>query len=99
MDDALRRTTHAVERYGVDENMIALAAGSLMRMPAEYRTRAGIHAMMDAFLPIAEHHANWHESCHDGCELCAAIRNGLAVAMGAIRAETDLELRKMFDGG
>jgi kynureninase len=93
MDDALRRTTHAVEQYAVPDELIAMAAGSLMQMPAAARAQAEIHALAEGIVLIADEHAGPHESCG----MCHAIGNALAVAMGAIRAEADLELRRMYE--
>jgi hypothetical protein len=95
MDDALRRTTHAVEQYAVDPDMIALAAKALERLPVGFRVESEVRALTDAILLIAAGHGGPHESC----DTCRPITNALAVAMGSIRAETDLTLRDLFERG
>lgn len=95
MDDALRRTADAVRRYQVPDRMIALAAASVMRMPAGYRRRVEVEALTDAVLGIADTHGG---TCDDTCLLCVRIRDALAVTMGIIRAEVDLEFQERLDG-
>jgi hypothetical protein len=90
IDDALRRTADAVAQYQAPERMIAAAARSLAGKPGQARAKMEIDALHDAILAIANDHAG----PHDGCDTCHAVRNGLAVAMGIVRAEVDLELEK-----
>jgi hypothetical protein len=94
LDDALRRTVAAVERYRVPQDVIARAADALARMPGDYRRETEVGALVDAIVEIADAHAG---QCPDECPACGAVRNALAVAMGVIRAETDLELRRIYD--
>lgn len=89
LDDALKLTAAAVQRYGADKDMIAKAAGSLTGMGATTTTRlyAEVDALGDALLHVADVHAGPHPDC----QMCGAIRNGLAVAMGVVRAEVGIE--------
>jgi hypothetical protein len=92
LDDALRRTAAAVEHYHVDQKMIGVVAGSLTPMPLEQRAFVEVAGFTDAIVRIAD----THDGPHDGCDMCAAIGNGLAAAMGVVRAETDLQLKSML---
>jgi hypothetical protein len=93
LDDALHRTLSAVDRYGVDQDMIGRAATSLQRMPAERRQEVEVTALVDAVV----HMAVVHGGPHGGCSTCLAVANAVAVAMGVVRAETDLRLQEMLE--
>src|SRR4051812_45025222 len=93
IDDALRRTADAVARYAAPEQMIAVAAGSLAGRPCRQRAKLEVDALHDAVLDIAQRHAG----PHDDCNTCRAIGNGLAVAMGIVRAEVDVELERKLE--
>jgi hypothetical protein len=92
MDEALRRTNEAVERYDVPNKKIGIAAESLERMPAELRHDTEVYAMADAISELAAAHRGRHE----GCVTCTSLENALAVAMASVRAETDIALRAMI---
>jgi hypothetical protein len=92
MDDALRRTADAVERYAVPQRLIGLAAQSLEPMPAEVRRNSEVNALVDAIVRIAGEHGG----PHDSCLTCHSVSNALAVAMGSVRAEADLALAQML---
>lgn len=87
MDEALKRTTAAVERYRPPERMIAVAQRSLVGRDTEQRVCLEANALGDAVLEIAEAHGGVHENC----ATCVAIINGLAVTMGILRAEVEVE--------
>lgn len=87
LDDALKRTAAAVDRYGAPENMIAAAAGSLTRLACAQRVGLEIDALHGAILTVADAHAGPHERC----ATCSAVRDSLAVAMGILRAEVEAE--------
>lgn len=92
MDEALRRTNEAVERYEVPAQKIAIAAQSLERMPGDLRHDCEVYAMADVISELATAHGGKHENCLT----CNGLANALAVAMGAVRAEADLALAKMI---
>lgn len=92
MEEALRRTTEAVERYEVPQRLIGLAAQSLEPMPAEVRHNSEVNALVDAIVRIAGEHGG----PHDSCLTCHSVSNALAVSMGVVRAETDLALSRMY---
>lgn len=87
IDEILRTTVRAAGRYDVPERMIAAAASALESMPEAARLQAGVNALHDAMLQVAR----LHGGPHGGCDTCSAVRNGLAVAMGVVRAEVDVE--------
>jgi hypothetical protein len=87
MDDALKRATTAVEQYGAPEPMIGAAQRSLAGMEKDRRLCLEAEALGGAVLEIAEAHAGPHPSC----PTCVSLRNGLAVQMGILRAEVDVE--------
>lgn len=91
MDEALRRTNKAVERYEVPNQKIGIAAESLERMPAELRRDTEVYAMADAISELA----TAHRGRHDDCVTCTSLENALAVAMASVRAEADVALRAM----
>jgi hypothetical protein len=93
MDDALRRLMNTVDQYGIPEQMIQAASRSLVGMPAEQRVQTEIHALVDAILLIADDHAGGH----DDCVTCSKVANAVATAMGVIRAENVLDLKRAFD--
>ncbi|MGX6604809.1 hypothetical protein ACWKSP_22175 [Micromonosporaceae bacterium Da 78-11] len=96
MDDALRLTADAVERYRVNERMVMYTTASLWALLDDQRQGAEVDGLIHAILEIA----TAHDGSHDGeCATCDAICNGVAVAMGVVRAETDLELRRMYESG
>ena len=92
MDEALRRTNEAVERYAVPQKMIAIAADCLERMPEDARHDSEVDALVDAVLQVA----GPHSGPHPNCITCVGISNALAVSMGVVRAEADLALAKMI---
>ena len=92
LDDALRRTADAVAQYQVPESVIALAAGSLEQMPEVPRLCAEVGALGQAVLDVAAAHAGPHPAC----AVCTTIRDALAVGMGIVRAEADLQLKDML---
>jgi hypothetical protein len=92
LDDLLRRCADQAARYRVPEQMTALTASSLQRMPAAARARSGTRALVDAIVRIAAQ----HRPCLGECGTCEAISNGLAVALGVIRAEVDAVLSHRF---
>jgi hypothetical protein len=73
--------------------MIAVAARSLAGKPCQVRAKMEVDALHDAILVIAGEHAG----PHPGCGTCHALRNGLAVAMGIVRAEVDVELERKIE--
>jgi hypothetical protein len=87
IDEILRTTVRAAGRYDVPERMIAAAATALESMGDDARRQAGVNALHDAVLQVAR----LHGGPHDGCGTCSAVRNGLAVAMGVVRAEVDVD--------
>lgn len=92
LDEALRRTSEAAGRYGVPEKMIAAAASSLIRVRCPQRAELELGALHDAILTVAD----MHGGVHPGCPTCGAIGNALAVAMGVVRAEVDVEFAAKF---
>jgi hypothetical protein len=94
IDDGLKRASAAVRQYRVPDPMIDVAAGALVQMPDGVRQRSEIHALTDAILEVADKHGG----IHDRCPTCDSIANGLAVTMGILRAEVDLEFRQRLDG-
>lgn len=90
IDENLRRTSAAVNRYRVPERIIALAAGSLTSMTEQQRHDHGMDAIQDALLLVAEQHAGPHPDC----VTCNAVSNGLAVTLGVVRAEVDVEMER-----
>jgi hypothetical protein len=92
MDDALRRTNEAVERYAVPERMISIAALSLEGMPERVRRENEVNALVNAITEVAGQHGGGHPDC----VTCIGLGNALAVAMGSVRAEADLAFAKMI---
>lgn len=92
MDEALRRTNEAVERYEVPQKVIAVAAQCLESMSADARHETEVEALVDANLQVAASHGGPHPDCMT----CQRIKNALAVSMGVVRAETDLALSRMY---
>jgi hypothetical protein len=92
MDEALRRTSEAVERYAVPQKMIAIAAESLERMPKDLRREVEVDAMANAITELA----GQHNGPHPDCLTCIGLGDALAVAMGSVRAEADLALTRML---
>jgi hypothetical protein len=92
LDDALQRTTAAVDRYQVEQRMIGVVAGTLTRLPLEQRASVGMAGLVDAIVRLAD----VHDGPHDDCGMCEAIGNALAAAMGVVRAEADVKLREML---
>jgi hypothetical protein len=92
MDEALRRTNEAVERYEVPQRMIAIAARSLEEMPERPRRENEVNALVNAITELADQHGGGHPSCLT----CVGLSNALAVAMGSVRAEADLVLTKLY---
>jgi len=86
IDETLRRTVDAVDRYRVPERLIGIAATSLEQMTEQQRRAAIVAALLDGLLHIADQHAGPHNDCPS----CHSISNGLAVALGVIRAEVDI---------
>jgi hypothetical protein len=89
LDEALHRAANAVERHQVPEAVIARAAESLTEMAVRRRRESEVEALVDAILDIAE--------CGDVDDMATSIRNAVAVAAGVIRAETDLELDRIYN--
>jgi hypothetical protein len=92
MDEALRRTNEAVERYQVPERMIAIAASSLEEMPEDARRTTEVNALVNAITEAAGQHGGPHPAC----VTCVGVGNALAVAMGSVRAEADLVLTRLL---
>lgn len=90
IDETLRATVDAAGRYLVPEGMVAEAAQALIEMGDSARRRAEILALHDALLAVADRHAG----PHDNCDTCRAVRNGLAVALGVVRAEIAAEFER-----
>ncbi len=87
LDDALARATDAVERYEAPEPMIEVTRKALLGLSAGRRAEVERAGLIDAVLTVAEIHAGPHRGCGD----CAALRSGLAVVMGGLRAQVDGE--------
>lgn len=90
LDEMLRRTSAAVSRYRVPERAVALASSSLAALPEHARRHLEVRGLLDAVLRIADA----HQPCEVPCEVCEAVRNGLAVALGVVRAEVDVDLER-----
>lgn len=90
IDETLRRAADAANLYRVPEKMIQVAATSLTRMPDNGRRDLEVAALVDAILHIAAA----HQPCEVRCEVCEAVGNGLAVTLGVVRAEVDVDFGK-----
>jgi len=92
LDEALRRTSEAVEKYQVPQRMIAIAALSLEEMPQDVRRECEVDALVSAIAELAGQHGGPHAAC----VTCISVGNALAVAMGSVRAEADVALTRLI---
>jgi hypothetical protein len=93
MDEALRRTNEAVERYQVPQRLIGVATQSLEQMADGVRHQSELYALVDSVQWLA----GSHDGPHPECLTCHALKNTLAVSMAAVRAETDIALTALMD--
>lgn len=90
LDDTLRMTTAAAVRYDVPTDLVEAAVRDLMSMDDAARRRAGLVAMHDAVLHVADRHGG----PHDACDTCTAVRDGLSVALSVVRAEFNVDFER-----
>lgn len=94
LEEALRRTAAQVDIYQVPQEVIALAAESLGRLPVPEREGLKVRALHEAIILIAEGHLCGRVEC----TTCETIRNGLAVALAAVRTRIDVEMERKLRG-
>jgi hypothetical protein len=88
----LKHLSAAATRYAVRDEMTAFAANTLASMAQPHRGSAEVEALVDAVLVVADAHAGPHPDC----PTCAAAANGISVALGVVRAETNIALTGMI---